>query len=93
MSKDGRILILPSVLYGYDTWRIAPSHVHRLLMLQKRGVRGIFDPENEPCAGGGEETGVGLTERTEFNAERWHFMRTEGWGNIWAIFRYCLEHI
>jgi hypothetical protein len=55
LSKNLKIeiyksIILPIVLYGYDTWPLTQREEHRLTMCENRVQRRIFGPKR----GGGE---------------------------------------
>jgi hypothetical protein len=51
MSKNLKIkytrLILPVVLYGYETWSLILGEEHRLRVFEKRVLRRIFGPKRE----------------------------------------------
>jgi len=42
---------LPVVLYGYETWSLAPREEGRLRMFENRVLRRIFGPKREEVAG------------------------------------------
>jgi hypothetical protein len=39
------------VLYGCETWSLTLIEEHRLGVLEKRGLRGIFGPKREKATG------------------------------------------
>jgi len=45
--KIYRIIILPVVLYGYETWSLTFREEHRLRMYENRVLRRIFGPKRE----------------------------------------------
>jgi hypothetical protein len=57
ISKNVKIriyetIILPLVLYGYETWSLILRDVHRLRVLANRVLRRIFGPKRNEVAGG-----------------------------------------
>jgi hypothetical protein len=42
-----RTIILPLVLYGYETWSLALREEQRLRVLENRVVRRIFGPKRD----------------------------------------------
>ena len=46
-STTYRIIILPVVLYGYETWSLALRENRRLTMFENRVLRKIFGPERD----------------------------------------------
>jgi hypothetical protein len=51
-GKNYKIVILPVVLYGYETWSLTPMEGHRLRVFENRVLRRIFEPNGEEVAGG-----------------------------------------
>jgi hypothetical protein len=45
--KIYKTVILPVVLYGYETWSLTLGEEHRLRVFEKRVLRRIFKPERE----------------------------------------------
>jgi hypothetical protein len=45
-------VILPALLYGFETWSLTLSEEHRLKMSENRALRRIFGPKGEEVAGG-----------------------------------------
>ena len=45
--KIYRTIILPVVLYGYETWSLLFREEHRLRMYENRVLRRIFGPKRE----------------------------------------------
>jgi hypothetical protein len=50
--KIYRIKILPTVLYGRETWSLTLREEHRLRVFENRVLRRIFGPKREEVAGG-----------------------------------------
>jgi hypothetical protein len=50
--KVFRTIILPVVLYGYETWPLTIREKHRLRVLESRVLRTIFCSKKEEVAGG-----------------------------------------
>jgi hypothetical protein len=46
-SKIYKTVILPVVLYGYETWSLTPGEVYRLRVFENRMLRKIFGPKEE----------------------------------------------
>jgi hypothetical protein len=46
-------IILPLVLYRYETWSLTVREEHRLWVFENRALRRIFGPKREEVAGGG----------------------------------------
>jgi hypothetical protein len=42
-----KTVILPFVLYGYETWSLSLREEHRLGVFEKRVLRNIFGPQRE----------------------------------------------
>jgi hypothetical protein len=49
--KIYRIIILPVVLYGCDTWSLTLREDHRLRMFENRVLRRIFGPKRDEVTG------------------------------------------
>jgi hypothetical protein len=47
-----KTVILPVVLYGYETWSLTLREEHRLKVLEKRVLRRIFGPKRDKVTGG-----------------------------------------
>jgi hypothetical protein len=47
-----KIIILPVVLYGCETWFLALREEHRLREFEKRVLRRIFGPKRDEVTGG-----------------------------------------
>jgi hypothetical protein len=47
-----KIIILPVVLYGCDTWSLTLREEHRLRVFEKRVLRRIFVPKRDEVTGG-----------------------------------------
>jgi hypothetical protein len=45
--KIYKIVILPVVLYGYETWSLTLEEEHRLRVFENRVLRKIFGPKRE----------------------------------------------
>jgi hypothetical protein len=45
--KIYKTIILPVVLYGYETWPLTLGEEHRLRVFENRVLRGIFGPKRE----------------------------------------------
>jgi hypothetical protein len=58
--KICRIVILPIVSYGSETWSLALRKEHRLRVFENKVLRGIFGPERKEMA----EVGEGCTMRS-----------------------------
>jgi hypothetical protein len=54
-SKIYRTIILPVVLYGYETWSLTLREELRLRVFERRMLRRIFGPKRDEVTGG-EET-------------------------------------
>jgi hypothetical protein len=52
--KVYRNIILPVVLYGYETWSLILTEERRLRVLENRGLRRIFGPNRNEVKGSGE---------------------------------------
>jgi hypothetical protein len=44
-------IILPFVLYGYETWSLTLREEHRLRVFENRVLRRIFGPKKDDVAG------------------------------------------
>ena len=44
-------IILPDVLYGYETWSLTLREEHRLMLFQNRVLRRIFGPKRDEVTG------------------------------------------
>jgi hypothetical protein len=51
-NKIYKIIILPAVLYGYETWSLILRTEHRLRAFVKRVLRKIFGPKRDKVTGG-----------------------------------------
>ena len=49
--KIYRTIILPVVLYGYETWSLTLREEHRLRVFENRVLRRIFDPKRDGVTG------------------------------------------
>jgi hypothetical protein len=47
-----KTIILPVVLYGYETWSLALREEHRLRVFENRALRRIFVPKRDEMTGG-----------------------------------------
>jgi hypothetical protein len=45
-------IILPSVLYGCETWSVILREEHRVSVFEKRMLRRIFGPKRDEVTGG-----------------------------------------
>ena len=45
--KIHRIIILPVVLYGYETWSLTLREEHRLRVFENKVMRRIFGPKRD----------------------------------------------
>ena len=52
--KIYRIIILPVVLYGCETWSLTLREERRLRVFENRVLRGIFGPKRDEVTGGEE---------------------------------------
>jgi hypothetical protein len=55
ISAAGRIyktIILPVVLYGYETWSLTVREEHKLRMFENKVLRRIFGPKRDGVTGG-----------------------------------------
>jgi len=52
--KVYKIIILPVLLYGCDTWSLTLREERRLRVLEKRVLRRIFWPKRDEVTGSGE---------------------------------------
>jgi hypothetical protein len=50
-TKIYRIVILPVVLYGCETWSVTLREEHRLRVFKNRVLRGIFGPKRDEVTG------------------------------------------
>jgi hypothetical protein len=50
-----RTIILPIVLYGFETWSLTVREEHRLTVFEKRVLRRIFGPKRDEVTGSGED--------------------------------------
>jgi hypothetical protein len=46
ISRIYNAIILPVVLYGYETWSLTLREEHRLRVFENRVLRRIFGPKN-----------------------------------------------
>jgi hypothetical protein len=49
--KTYKIIILPVILYGCETWSLTLREEHRLRVFENRLLRGIFGPKREEVPG------------------------------------------
>jgi len=49
--KIYRTIILPFVLYGFETWLLTLREERRLRVLENRVLRGIFGPKRDEVTG------------------------------------------
>jgi hypothetical protein len=47
-----KTIVLPVVLYGYETWSVTLREEHRLRVCENRVMRRIFGPNKVEVAGG-----------------------------------------
>jgi hypothetical protein len=47
-----KIIILPLILYGCETWSLTLREEHRLRVFENRVLRRIFGPERDEVIGG-----------------------------------------
>jgi len=45
--KIHKIIFLPAVMYGHETWSLTLREEHRLRVFENRVLRGIFGPKRE----------------------------------------------
>jgi hypothetical protein len=50
--KIYKTIILPVVLYGYETWYLTLREEHRLRVFENRVLRRIFGPKRDEVTGG-----------------------------------------
>jgi hypothetical protein len=50
--KIDKIIILPIVLYGCETWSLTLKEEHRLRVFENRVLRRIFGPKRDEVIGG-----------------------------------------
>jgi hypothetical protein len=50
--KIYKTIILPVVLYGYETWSLTLREEHRLRVFENRVLRRIFGPTRDEVTGG-----------------------------------------
>jgi len=53
--KIYRIIILPVVLYGYETWSLTLREKRKLRIFENRVLRRVFGPKRNEVAGNGEK--------------------------------------
>jgi hypothetical protein len=53
MIKIHITIILPVVLYGYETWSLTLREEHKLRVFENRVLRGIFGPKRDEVIGDG----------------------------------------
>jgi hypothetical protein len=46
-----KTIILPVVLYGYETWSVKLREEHRLMVFENRVLRRIFGPKKDEVTG------------------------------------------
>jgi hypothetical protein len=51
-SKYTKAIIVPVILYGYETWSLILKQEHRLRVFENRVLRRTFVPKREEVAGG-----------------------------------------
>ena len=49
--KIHRTIILPVVLYGYETWSLTLREEHKLRVFENRVLRKIFEPKRDEVTG------------------------------------------
>ena len=54
--KIYRTIILPVVLYGFETWSLTLTEVRRLRVCENRALRRIFGPKKDVVVTGVEKT-------------------------------------
>jgi hypothetical protein len=47
-----KTIILPVILYGYETWSLALREEHRLRVFENKVLRRIFGPKRDEVTGG-----------------------------------------
>ena len=52
--KIHRTIILPVVLYGYETWSLTLMEERRLRVFENRVLRRVFGPKRDEVTGNGE---------------------------------------
>jgi hypothetical protein len=52
--KINRTIIIPVVLYGFETWSLTLREEHRLMVFENRVLRRIFGPKMNEVTGSGE---------------------------------------
>jgi hypothetical protein len=50
-NKIHRIIILPVVLYGCETWSLTLREEHRRSVFENRVLRGVFGPKRDEVTG------------------------------------------
>jgi hypothetical protein len=48
-------MILPVVLYGFETWSLTLREEQRLRVFENRALRKIFGPKRDEVSGSGED--------------------------------------
>jgi hypothetical protein len=51
-KRPDKIIILPVVLYGCETWSLTLREEHRLSVFENRVLRRIFGPKRDEVTGG-----------------------------------------
>jgi hypothetical protein len=54
-TKIYRTIILPVVLYGYETWSLTLREEHKLRLFENRALRGVYGPKGGQCDSTGED--------------------------------------
>jgi hypothetical protein len=49
--KIYKTLIVPVILYGYETWSLTLREEHRLRVFENRVLRGVFGPKRDEVTG------------------------------------------
>jgi hypothetical protein len=57
--KIYKTIILPVVLYGYETWSLTLREEHRLRVFENRVLRRIFGPKRDEVMGEWRKLGIG----------------------------------
>ena len=52
--KEYRIIVLPVVLYGCETWSLTLREECRLRVFENRALRRVFGPKRDEVTGNGE---------------------------------------
>jgi hypothetical protein len=50
-NENIKTIILPVILYGYETWSLTLREEHRLRVFENKVLRRIFGPKSDAVAG------------------------------------------